>query len=75
MLGEAARVSPSTVIPHFNLETSVGHEKDVQDIGVHREFLKFVVTLLVMRTFLNFLGASRACTDYRDPTEVFRFNH
>jgi len=35
----------------FNLETSVGHEKDVQDIGVHREFLKFVVTLLVMRTF------------------------
>jgi len=35
----------------LNLETSVGREKDVQDIGVNREFKKFVFTLLVARTF------------------------
>ena len=34
------------------LETSVWREKDAQDIGVHGETEKFVVTLLVMRSFL-----------------------
>ena len=57
----------------FNLETSVGREKDVQDIGVRREFEKVVVTLLVMRAFSNFLGAPRACADFREPTAVSRF--
>ena len=36
---------------HFNLETSVGCEKDVQDIAVQRKFSKLVFTLLVMRAF------------------------
>ena len=58
----------------FNLENAVGRGKDVQDIGVHREFEKFVVTLLVMRSFSNFLGASRACAYFRDPTAFSRFN-
>jgi len=35
----------------FNLETAVGREKDVQDIDVHGEFEKRVVTLLVMSAF------------------------
>jgi len=33
----------------------------VQDIDVHGEFEKRVVTLLVMSAFSNFPGASRAC--------------
>jgi len=45
----------------------------VQDIDVHREFDKLVVTLLVMGAFSNFLGASRACAEFRDPTAVSRF--
>jgi hypothetical protein len=57
----------------FNLETAVGREKDVQDIDVHGEFEKRVVTLLVMSAFSNFPGASRACADFRDPTAVSRF--
>ena len=52
------------------LETAVGREKDVQDIDVHGEFEKRVVTLLVMSAFSNFPGASRACADLRDPTAV-----
>ena len=52
------------------LETAVGREKDVQDIDVHGEFEKRVVTLLVMSAFSNFPGASRACADFRDPTAV-----
>ena len=59
----------------FNLETAVGREKDVQALDAPEEFEKFVVTLLVMRSFSNFSGASRACADFRDPTAVFRFNH
>ncbi len=39
---------------------------------MHREIKKFVVTLLVMRSFLILLGASRACVDFREPTEVSR---
>jgi hypothetical protein len=35
----------------FNLETAIGREKDVQDIDVHGEFEKRVVTLLVMSAF------------------------
>jgi hypothetical protein len=58
----------------FNLETAVGREKDVQDIDVHGEFEKRVVTLLVMSAFSHFPGASRACADFRDPAAVFRFN-
>jgi hypothetical protein len=36
------------------LETAVGREKDVQDIDVHGEFEKRVVTLLVMSVFFKF---------------------
>ena len=61
-------------ITTLNLETAVGREKDVQDIDVHGEFKKSVVTLLVMRTFLNLSGASRACAAFRDPTAVSRLN-
>jgi len=59
----------------FYLETSVGRKKDVQDIDVHGEYEKRVVTLLVISGFSDFPGASRACADFRDPTEVSRFNH
>ena len=41
-------------------------EKGVQVIGVHREFWKVELTLLVSRVFMGFLGASRACADFRD---------
>jgi len=58
---------------YFILKTAVGREKDVQDIDVNREFEKRVVTLLVISAFSNFLGPSRACADFRDPTAVFRF--
>jgi hypothetical protein len=40
----------------FNLETAVEREKAVQEIYVHREFLKLVVTLWVIRDFKSFLG-------------------
>ncbi|MBL4763165.1 MAG: hypothetical protein JKY93_10780 [Gammaproteobacteria bacterium] len=58
------------------LENAVGREKDVQDIDVqdidvHSLFKNPVVTLLVMRGFLNKLDASRACADFRDPRCVF----
>ncbi len=56
----------------FNLKTVVGREKAVQAIDVHRECINCVVTFLVMSQFLHFLGASRACADFRDPTAVFR---
>ena len=36
---------------NMNLDPTVGRAKDVQDIGVHREFKKFVVTLVVMKLF------------------------
>jgi hypothetical protein len=42
----------------FNLETSVGRRKDVQDIDVASGFKNCVVTLLVISRFLNLLGAS-----------------
>jgi hypothetical protein len=40
----------------FNLETAVEREKAVQEIYVHREFLKLVVTLWVIRDFKSFLA-------------------
>jgi hypothetical protein len=45
----------------------------VQAIDVHREFKNCVVTFWVMSQFLHFLGASRGCADFRDPTAAFRF--
>ena len=56
----------------LNLKTAVGREKTVQAIDVHREFKNCVVTFWVMSQFFNFLGASRDCADFRDPTAVFR---
>jgi len=50
------------------LKSAIEREKGVQVIGVHRESEKSVVTLLVMRTFSGFLGASRACAHFRDST-------
>jgi len=58
----------------FNLETAAGRKKDVQDIGVHGEIQKVVVTFVVMRHFCILPGAPRACTDFCDPTAVSRFN-
>ena len=70
----------------ISLETSVEREKDVQHIDVHGEFEKLIATLLVMRAFPNFPGASRGCAYkmnsckagregalgcFHDPTEVF----
>ena len=43
----------------INLETAVEHGKDMQEIGMHREIEKFVVTLLVIRAFSSFLAACR----------------
>jgi len=56
----------------LNLETAVGHKKDVQDIGVHGEIQKVVVTSVVMRHFCILPGAPRACADFCDPTAVSR---
>ncbi|VAW74674.1 hypothetical protein MNBD_GAMMA13-784 [hydrothermal vent metagenome] len=60
------------MMSRINLEKSVGREKDMQDIGVHGESEKFVVTLLVMRHFSGLLGAPRACVDFREPTDFSR---
>jgi len=61
--------------PHlFNLEKSVGHRKDIQDIDVNSELINCVVTLRVMSKFFNLLGALRACVDFCDPTDFSRFN-
>jgi len=54
------------------LKTAVEREKAVQAIDVHRNFKNCVVTFWVMSQFLKFLGASRGCADFRDPTAVFR---
>ncbi len=59
----------------LNLKTAVGLEKAVQAIDVHRKFINCVVTFWVMSQFLHFLGASRGCADFRDPTAVFRLKH
>jgi hypothetical protein len=57
-----------------NLKAAVEREKAVQAIDVHREFTNCVVTFWVMSQFLHFLGASRGCADFRDPTAVFRLS-
>jgi|GEM_PF-787769 len=54
------------------LDSAIEHEKEVLDIGVHRKLENFVVTLLVMKMFSGFLGASRACAYFRDSTAEFR---
>jgi len=59
----------------FNLKAAVEREKAVQAIDVYRERNNCVVTLWVMSQFLHFLGMSRGCADFRDPTAVFRFKH
>ena len=63
----------SLAIEQIILETAVGREKAVQAIDVHGEFKNCVVTFWVMSQFFKFLGASRGCADFRDPTAVFRF--
>ena len=56
------------------LKAVVEREKAVQAIDVHRECTNCVVTFWVMSQFVHFLGVSRGCADFRDPTAVFRFN-
>ncbi len=53
------------------LKTAVEREKAVQAIDVHREWTHCVVTFWVMSQFVHFLGASRGCADFRDPTCCF----
>jgi len=55
------------------LKTAVEREKAVQAIDVQREWTNCVVTLWVMSQLFHFLGASRGCADFRDPTAVCRF--
>ncbi len=57
-----------------NLKATVGREKAVQAIDVHRECKNCVVTFWVISQLLHFLGASRGCADFRDTTAVFRLN-
>ncbi len=56
----------------LNLKAAVEREKAVHAIDVHREWKNCVVTFWVMSQLFHFLGASRACADFRDPTAVFR---
>jgi len=58
----------------LNLEPAIEREKGVQVNGVHRKSKKLEVTLLVMRIFSGFLGASRTCAFFRDSTVEFRLN-
>ena len=44
------------------------------DVDIPSYSEKLVITLLVMRAFSDLLGASMDCSDFRDPTAVFRFN-
>jgi len=62
----------SLVVALLNLKAAVGREKAVQAIDGHRECKNCVVTFWVMSQLLHFLGASRGCADFRDPTAVFR---
>jgi hypothetical protein len=56
----------------LNLKAAVEREKAVQTIDVARECNNCVVTFWVMSQLFHFLGASRGCADFRDPTAVFR---
>ncbi len=55
-----------------NLKAAVAREKAVQAIDGHGECKNCVVTFWVMSQLVHFLGASRGCADFRDPTAVFR---
>ena len=59
----------------FNLKFSVEREKDMRLVDMNKEVSKREVTLLVMSSFLNFLGILRSCVDFRVSTEVLRFRH
>jgi hypothetical protein len=63
--------TPNQESSGLNLKTAVGREKAVQAIDVQRELKNCVVTFWVMSQIFNFLGASRGCADFRDPTAVF----
>ncbi len=65
-------VTLSFIMSRIILKTVVGREKAVQAIDVHRKYKNCVVTFWVMSQILYFLGASRGCADFRDPTAVFR---
>jgi len=54
------------------LDSAIEPEKAVQVIGVNRKSEKLVVTLLVIRIFSDYLGASRTCAYFRDSTAGFR---
>jgi len=54
------------------LNSTIEREKGVQVIGVHMKSEKLVVTLLVMKIFSGFLGASRTCAYFRDSIAEFR---
>jgi len=74
-IGGIGKNCPNILFRDFGeiiLKTAVGREKAVQAIGVHRELKNGVVTFWVMSHFFHFLGASRGCADFRDPTAVFR---
>jgi len=58
----------------FNLDSAIEREKAVQVNGVHRKSKRLEVTLLVMKNFSGFLGASRTYAYFRDSTAEFRFN-
>jgi hypothetical protein len=66
------RIARQSTSPIFYLKAAVEREKAVQ-----REWKNCVVTFWVMRQVMSqlfhFLGASRRCADFRDPTAVFRF--
>jgi len=54
------------------LDSAIERGKGVQVMDVHRKLENFVVTLLVMRIFYRFLGASRTCAFFRASTAEFR---
>jgi hypothetical protein len=66
--------SSARLVLLFNLKAAVEREKAVQANDVHREWKNCVVTFWVMSQLFHFLGASRGCADFRDPTAVLRFN-
>jgi len=59
----------------LNLNSALEREKGVPVNGVHRKSEKSVVTLLMMRIFSGFLGASRTSAYFRDSIAEFRFKY
>jgi hypothetical protein len=72
MLNTGVILWPNVAMWCLNLKAAVEREKAVQVIDVHRECKNCVVTFWVMSQLFHFLGASRGCADFRDPTAVFR---